>query len=285
MRYLSISVVCPRSSSCTFLPFSRARSRTTKGMRLKISPTGTSLTRMMLSRSIRSWRSMATAFSCTARHSTAGTWRSILVRLSERRARLITMSPTLCIRWSSRLKSTRTTCDSEVPVPDAAGAEASEPMGRAVPSTAAFTVVSAWTVTGTSMSCCTTSTLYGTRSVNSKLMVAFGPTRGVASTMVPISARRLRIASTPNPDASSSFVGTNVQIHRRSSDDRSGLSAAGLAATRISDATPATTSFIAGRAVWLRCAEMICSSRRVPSIRRSVPPAVSAFSPSRIARR
>ncbi len=58
MRNLSISVVCPRSSMRTRLPVSRARSRTTNGIRRKISPTGTSRTRMMPSRSVRSCRSI-----------------------------------------------------------------------------------------------------------------------------------------------------------------------------------------------------------------------------------
>ena len=40
--------------------------------------------------------------------------------------------------------------------------------------------------------------------------------------MLPISAETLANGIDAEPDASSSLVGTNVQIHRRSSDDRSG---------------------------------------------------------------
>ena len=109
IRYLSISVAWPCSSSVTFLSFSRARSRTTKGMRRKISPIGTRRIRMMPSRSLLSCRSIAWAFSWTALHSAAGTCRSIRASVSVRRARLITRSPTPCISSSSRVRSTRTT--------------------------------------------------------------------------------------------------------------------------------------------------------------------------------
>ena len=111
IRYLSISVVWPWRRSVTFLPVSRARSRTTNGMRRKISPTGTRRTRMRPSRSVRSWRSMATAFSCTARHSPAARAVRFVTSVSSSRARLITRSPTCRISSSRRARSTRTTCD------------------------------------------------------------------------------------------------------------------------------------------------------------------------------
>ena len=61
IRNLSISASWPARSSCTRLPLSRARSRTTNGIRRKISPTGTSRTRITPSRRSRSCRSMPRA--------------------------------------------------------------------------------------------------------------------------------------------------------------------------------------------------------------------------------
>ena len=64
IRNLSISVSWPaqleRDPAC---PVSRARSRTTNGIRRKISPTGTSRTRITPSRRSRSWRSIGCVFS------------------------------------------------------------------------------------------------------------------------------------------------------------------------------------------------------------------------------
>ena len=70
-RNLSISVSWPLSTTLTERPLSRARSRTTNGMRRKISPTGTRRTRMTPSRRSRSWRSIDSASSSIARQCAA----------------------------------------------------------------------------------------------------------------------------------------------------------------------------------------------------------------------
>ena len=66
IRYLSISVLLPAQLEAHALPISRARSRTTNGMRRKISPIGTSRTRMTPSRSCAAAGRWSAAFSCIA---------------------------------------------------------------------------------------------------------------------------------------------------------------------------------------------------------------------------
>ena len=112
IRNLSISVACPDSSSCTRFSLSRARSRTTNGIRRKILAIGTRRTRMTPSRRSRICRSMLSVSCCSRRHSADGMKRSTRSSPSSSRARETTRSPTSRIRSSSRDKSTRTKLDS-----------------------------------------------------------------------------------------------------------------------------------------------------------------------------
>ena len=90
---------------------SRARSRTTNGMRRKISPTGTRRTRITPSRRSRSWRSMRQA---VLLHGAPLDRRHVALDARQRigsRARVMTRSPISRISSSSRARSTRTKCD------------------------------------------------------------------------------------------------------------------------------------------------------------------------------
>jgi hypothetical protein len=102
-------------------------------MRRKISPTGTSRTRITPSRKSRNWRSRPAAFSCTGRHSCAGTCASTRLSASLRRARRMTMSPIIRISSSSRARSTRTKC-ADGRAPGGAGAAGSAPTAMAAAS-------------------------------------------------------------------------------------------------------------------------------------------------------
>ncbi len=205
---------------------------------------------MIPSRSVRSWRSMATAFSWIARHSAGGMRRSTRASVSARRARLITRSPTLRISSSRRVRSTRTKCDGATPPPVAGSPSIAAPGSvRAAASTSA----TAWLSAPTSMIGSTT--MPSARHASSVAVVEVARrsrtrtrSRRRASPVArhsrisPALDSRCRTVSTRMPRATRSAEGENVQRHRGLRDCRGAAVGRAALADRARRQAPSVTT-------------------------------------------